>query len=289
MKKKGFTLIELLVVIAIIAILASIIMPALGRAREAARRAVCISNLHNIGLMMAMYANDNRQQLPWFLGGAYLRGYRLDMVTTKTEWIGVMGSGYYQGRPRIFVCPSAYQAKNLGYWGIAVKAPWDPPNRLEVFWSENPDPYNQTGYADTFFNTTYTCITQHPMATQQYGEPINTTNMPGDAIIVVDRVIGCGFDSTGDGKTVQEVFNFGRGGAFPQKHLCNMKSDVNHHKYQGGYGQPISGSTQGGPTYVDAQGTLRLGGDVEMRPPGEIKYAVDATLGGGWYDQSPMY
>jgi len=60
-RKAAFTLIELLVVIAIIAILASIIMPALGRAREAARRAKCISNLHNIGLMIHMYAADNKE------------------------------------------------------------------------------------------------------------------------------------------------------------------------------------------------------------------------------------
>jgi prepilin-type N-terminal cleavage/methylation domain-containing protein len=68
-KSNGFTLIELLVVIAIIAILAALLLPALSRAKAQANSASCKSHLHQMGLALKMYVDENQGLYPHFCSG----------------------------------------------------------------------------------------------------------------------------------------------------------------------------------------------------------------------------
>ena len=62
--RRAFTLIELLVVVAIIALLVAILVPALNRAKEQAKRAVCLANLHHWGIMLNTYTLNNNSRYP---------------------------------------------------------------------------------------------------------------------------------------------------------------------------------------------------------------------------------
>jgi prepilin-type N-terminal cleavage/methylation domain-containing protein/prepilin-type processing-associated H-X9-DG protein len=99
----AFTLIELLVVIALIALLAALLLPVLGRAKESGRATVCLSNLHQIGLALQLYVQDYRNHLP------YMRDRSL---TTTNELPGPdLVLSNYLGNIHVLQCPS--DAQNL--------------------------------------------------------------------------------------------------------------------------------------------------------------------------------
>lgn len=190
-RHQAFTLIELLVVVAVIAVLASLLLPAVSGAKERAKRVNCLSNLKQMDLSLRMYAHSNKDQFPKVDSGRWAWDVPLPVADAMAQ----------NANPKVFYCPSS---------GFSDEDNW---NLWNYETNQLPNSYRVVGYAMTFPGTATVLFTnQNPSLTPQSVTDTNSGVVfpawpPSERVLMADATISQPRDADEINRWLNTYFN----------------------------------------------------------------------------------